>query len=237
MIAAWKTDPARCRETSSNGTSSRRCATRGSSFRASASPASSTRTGPPPARWSSIWSAAASPAGASRRLPCTGVPAGLPTGTERERGAGLSAPRRRPEEAARRRGAGAGGAGSAPPLGRRPRVGRRLGGLDVPGRREGKCCARAAGASMDFEPATVSTLSPHRVGRGPGVSGATRRPRRASSARRWPARRRVGAEPGFEPRARALGVVRRRRDEPGGSLRCGHVRGGHRRLRTRDRRG
>ena len=112
----------------------------------------------------------------------------------------------------------AGGAGSAPPLGRRPRVGRRLGGLDIPGRREGKCCARAAGASMDFEPATVSTLGPRRVGRGPGVSVAARRPRRASSARRWPARRRVGAEPGVEPRARALGFVRRQRDEPGGEF-------------------
>ena len=76
------------------------------------------------------------------------------------------------------------------PFSRRPRVGRREGGLDVPGRRGGKCRARPAGASMGLGPAIVSTRSPHRAGRGPGVSAAGRRPRCASSGRRWPTRRR-----------------------------------------------
>ena len=45
-------------------------------------------------------------------------------------------------------------------------------------------------------------------------------------------------EPRVEPRAQALGVVQRQRDEPRwGRLCCGRVRGGHWPLRTRDRRG
>ena len=104
--------------------------------------------------------------------------------------------------------------GSAPPLGQRPRVGRHAGGLDVPGRREGKGRASPGAAYTDFEPAIVSTPSPRGAGHGPGVSAVVRAPHRAGDD--GPPGVAVEVEPGVQPGARALGVVEGERDERGG---------------------
>ena len=259
MFAAWKTDPARCRETSSNGTSSRRCGKRGSSCRASASPASSTRTGPRPARWSSTSISAASPAGASRRLPCTAPRAGLPT--ERRTSA-----RRRTERHRHPRG-GAGGdragsrgrsrarcapqdqgarlacpptrcgrhrrEGARPSVGPSPRVGRR----EVWWARDGSRGTQAQGTAgrgarhrIDPEPAPCRPRA-RRQCRRPSPAPRIERATMAHQASRSRPSRALCRVHGRSASS-SVGAT-----STAGSLRCARVRGGNRRLRARDPRG